>query len=204
MSMWHWHATQPTGSASHKQKNWDNVGIELRKAVLLANCNNDRDRARILATRARHAGAWLNALPISSCGLRMSNDVIRAAVGFRLGCRLCEPHSCRCGALVDAYGTHSLACNRKCCSRTPTTSSFDQWHHLQISSQSQHSFQQRTIGAVPIRRQKTGWSHLDPMAGWKVPHLGRNITRYSSRFSHQRYVTESWCRCRTSCQSKNR
>ena len=24
-------ATQPTGSASHKQKNWDNVGIELRK-----------------------------------------------------------------------------------------------------------------------------------------------------------------------------
>ena len=105
-------ATQPTGSASHKQKNWDNVGIELRKTKLLANCNNDRDRARILASRARHAGAWLNALPISTCGLRMSNDVIRAAVGFRLGCRLCEPHLCRCGALVDAYGTHSLACNR--------------------------------------------------------------------------------------------
>ena len=41
----------------------------------------------------------------------MSNDVIKAAVGFRLGCRLCEPHLCRCGALVDAYGTHSLACN---------------------------------------------------------------------------------------------
>ena len=76
------HATQPTGSASHRQKNWDNVGIELRKTELLANCNNDRDRARILASQARHAGAWLNALPISTCGLRMSNDVIRADVGF--------------------------------------------------------------------------------------------------------------------------
>ena len=65
--------------------------------------------------------------------------------------------------------------------------------HLQISGQSQHSFQQRTIGAVPIR----------PIAGWKVPHLGRNITRYSSSFSHQRYLIESWCRCRTSCQSEN-
>ena len=106
------HATQPTGSASHRPKNWDNVGIELRKTELLANCNNDRDRAWILASRARHAGTWLNAFPISTCGLRMSNDVIRAAVGFRLGCRLCEPHLCRCGALVDAYGTHSLACNR--------------------------------------------------------------------------------------------
>ena len=105
-------ATLPTGPASHKQKNWDNIGIELRKTELLANCNNDRDRARILASRARHAGAWLNALPISTYGLRMSNDVIRAVVGFRLGCRLCEPHLCRCGALVDAYGTHSLACNR--------------------------------------------------------------------------------------------
>ena len=91
----------------------------------------------------------------------------------------------------------------KCCCWTPTTSSFDQWHHLQVSSQSQHSFQQRTIGAVPIRRQKTGWSHFGPMASWKVPHLGRNITRYSSSFSHQRYFTESWCRCRTSCQSEN-
>ena len=45
-------ATQPTGSASHKQKNLDNVGIELRKPELLANCNNDRDRARIIASRA--------------------------------------------------------------------------------------------------------------------------------------------------------
>ena len=88
-------AIQPTGPASHRQKNWDKVGIELRKTELLANCNNDRDRARVLASQARHAGAWLNALPISSCGLRMSNDVIRAAVGFRLGCRLCEPHSYR-------------------------------------------------------------------------------------------------------------
>ena len=61
---------------------------------------------------------------------------------------------------------------QKCCSRTPTTSSFDQWHHLQITGQSQNSFQQRTIGAVQIRRQKTGWGHIDPMAGWKVPDLG--------------------------------
>ena len=78
------HVTQPTGSASHKQRNWDNVGIELRKKRLLANCHNDRDRARILASRARHAGAWLNALKISTCGLRMSNDVIEPQSDFDL------------------------------------------------------------------------------------------------------------------------
>ena len=102
----------PIGAAAHKQKNWDRVGIEKIKDSLLSSCFSDQDRARILASRAKHSGDWLNALPISACGLRMDNVVIRAAVAFRLGCRLCEPHLCRCGTLVDSFGTHSLSCNR--------------------------------------------------------------------------------------------
>ena len=105
-------SVEPIGDASHIQKNWEKPGIEETKSSLLSNCNNDRDRARILASRAVHSGEWLNALPISSCGLRMGNDVIRAAVAFRIGNRLCEPHSCRCGSLVDAFGTHGLSCNK--------------------------------------------------------------------------------------------
>ena len=42
----------------------------------------------------------------------MGNDVIRAALAFRIGNRLCEPHPCRCGSLVDAFGTHGLSCNK--------------------------------------------------------------------------------------------
>ena len=34
------------------------------------------------------------------------------AVGFRLGARICEQHSCPCGAQVDVRGIHSLSCRR--------------------------------------------------------------------------------------------
>ena len=55
---------------------------------------------------------WLHALPITSCGLRLDDETVRVAVGLRLGARICEPHQCRCGALVDPEGTHGLACRR--------------------------------------------------------------------------------------------
>ena len=42
----------------------------------------------------------------------MSNEEIRLAVGLRLGCNLCEPHTCPCGKLVDARGLHGLACHK--------------------------------------------------------------------------------------------
>src|SRR5438034_9326946 len=51
-------------------------------------------------------------LPISVCGLHLDDEAIRVAIGFRLGARICEPHSCPCGAQVDVRGIHSLSCRR--------------------------------------------------------------------------------------------
>ena len=61
---------------------------------------------------APHSGDWLHALPISSCGLRLDDEAVRVAVGLWLGTNLCQPHQCPCGTLVDARGTHGLACRR--------------------------------------------------------------------------------------------
>ena len=49
-------------------------------------------------------------MPISSCGLRLENEDILVAVGFRLGTALCKPHQCPCGALVDFTGLHGQSC----------------------------------------------------------------------------------------------
>jgi len=54
----------------------------------------------------------LHALPVSSCGLRLSDEAVRVAVGLRLGASICEPHQCPCGATVDATGTHALSCKK--------------------------------------------------------------------------------------------
>ena len=37
---------------------------------------------------------------------------MRIAVALRLGLNVCVPHTCRCGAPVDATGTHGLVCKR--------------------------------------------------------------------------------------------
>ena len=65
-----------------------------------------------LASKALHSSDWLYALPITACGLRLSDEAIRVAVGLRLGLNISEPHPCPCGAMVTSRGTHGLSCKR--------------------------------------------------------------------------------------------
>ena len=66
------------------------------------------------AVSDKETGAWLNALPISSLGLRMDNDVMWIAVSLRLGIPICHPHH-QCHhykATVDELGSHGLSCSK--------------------------------------------------------------------------------------------
>ena len=67
-------------------------------------------RSRLLAVLCAESGAWFNSLPISPLGLRLSDDVVRVAVGLRLGVPICRPHLCaRCGTNVEALGAYGLS-----------------------------------------------------------------------------------------------
>ena len=61
----------------------------------------------VQAVRAPHSGDWLNALPLSACGLRLDDNTIHIAVGLRLGANIYEPHQCPCGVMTDAKGLHA-------------------------------------------------------------------------------------------------
>ena len=74
--------------------------------------SSEIDKARLLASKAPHSSNWLYALPITACGLCLSDEAIRVAVGLRLGLNICEPHPCPCGAMVTSRGTHGLSCKR--------------------------------------------------------------------------------------------
>jgi len=95
----------------------DQSGITSARAQVEAHCSDPQQTARFLAAAAPHSGDWLLALPISSCGLRLSDDAVRVAVALRLGCSVCVTDTCRCGSLVDTHGLHGLVC-KKAQSRT--------------------------------------------------------------------------------------
>ena len=71
--------------------------------TLLDNATSDIDKAGLLAEKADHGSEWIFALPISACGLRISNEAVGIAIGLRLGLNICEPHY-PCGGVVDAKG----------------------------------------------------------------------------------------------------
>ena len=85
-------AAPPEGDLVLKQRNWHRP--ERGKSVLASVVGTSSDRARLFAVSAPHAGEWLKALPIASCGLRLEDDAVRVGVGIRLGLNICEPHLC--------------------------------------------------------------------------------------------------------------
>ena len=108
----------PSGAAASSQKAWDKPVIESCFSSLVSNANTI-GRARLLASQQKETGAWLSAPPVSSLGLRMSNDAIRIATSLRLGTSICAPHDCsHCGCHIDEFGLHGLSC-RKSVGRIP-------------------------------------------------------------------------------------
>ena len=83
-----------------------------RHNELLANCSLPVDEARLKAIITPHAGDWRHAPPLTAVGLRLSDEAIRVAAGFRLGTNICQPHVCVCSETVDARGLHSLVCRK--------------------------------------------------------------------------------------------
>ena len=80
------------------------------KDTLVANLPDATSQARLKAVMSVHSGDWLHALSITAAGLRMSDEEIEIAAGLRLGSMLCAPHTCACGAPVNALGHHGLSC----------------------------------------------------------------------------------------------
>ena len=113
LSIWaddHSHSP-PSHPLSCSQRAWDVPKIEASVVTLQQSAADDLTKARLLTVSCLESGAWLNALPISSVGLRMDDEVVRIRVGLHLGLPLCHPHLCSgCGAEVGEDGIYGLSC----------------------------------------------------------------------------------------------
>ena len=92
-----------------RQKDWDTVLAAAFAEKLLQGADQVA-RARLLAARCKESGVWLNAVPIPSLGTQLDPEVLRIAIALRIGAKVCEPHSCRYGQVMDYCGLHGLSC----------------------------------------------------------------------------------------------
>ena len=76
----------PTPTSS--KKDWDRSRIDILFDTICTSCSDVESEARLPAAGSVESGAWLNAPPVSSLGLRMSDEAIRIAVGLRAGAPL--------------------------------------------------------------------------------------------------------------------
>ena len=100
-----------TGLApAHAQRAWDVPLQKKTQATLLANASTAADRARLLAISSPLASTWLQVLPISRFGLKLSDAELQVVLGLRLGARVCHRGTCQCGQTIDESGHHPLSC----------------------------------------------------------------------------------------------
>src|SRR6218665_2474809 len=88
----------------------DPLPVQVGSTELSTMLSEKINQARLNAVSIQHAGDWLCTLPNISCGLKLSDEAVRVAVGLRLGANICEPHTCACGVPVTAKGEHGLSC----------------------------------------------------------------------------------------------
>lgn len=97
------------GADEGRQRTWDVPLAEISATRLLERADQI-SRARLMASACRESGLWLNALPSPAIGTLLDSETLRIAVSLRVGAEVCEPHTCRCGRMMDARGLHGLSC----------------------------------------------------------------------------------------------
>ncbi len=90
------------------QKSWDL--INLNRITSTMEFTNAKSKARFQALKRPESNAWLTSLPSAALGTLLDNNTFRISLGIRLGCKLCQSHTCICGDMVDEFGLHGLHC----------------------------------------------------------------------------------------------
>ena len=102
----------PDGPRICVQKEWDTPLVSRKLEEMISAAQTQVGRARLIAAAAPHSGDFLHAIFCSAVGTRLDDTSFRIAVSLRLGATMCAPHTCVCGAEVDCFSIHGLACSK--------------------------------------------------------------------------------------------
>ena len=134
--------------------------------------NSPSDVARLLAVSSPHAFDWLNALPISSCGLRLDDDVVRVLVGLRLGLQICESHRCVCDS--NGWPTRPPCTIMQIRNWSTVTTRHAQRYCSSGFHQRWYPSHERTDGSGQGMRTAPWRAYIDPLGRGSLPCVGRH------------------------------
>ena len=176
----------PAEATKHEQKPWDTPISEAVFQRLLGDVKNTpTDTARLRPAASSHCRDCLHAPPIIFVGLRMSDEAIRVAVGFRLGAVTCQPRTClwldgrRQGPAWSVLQEECAASNRPRPNERPCLAS---------SEAGGISNSEGTGWLGKDGRQKTRWSYPYLMDERKTPSVEYHHPRYLRPLLHRWYL----------------
>src|SRR6218665_978563 len=141
---------------------WDRPLIESDKAVVSAAYSDPINRARLNAVTSPHTGYWLSTIPVRNCGLDLSNEAIRVAIGLRLGLDLCTPHQLM-SVRRDRRSKWPPRTGLQIICRKISQTLCRQRLSVEGSHEGGYPLPKRTLRSPQNGRQATGWGYTRPM-----------------------------------------
>ena len=111
LSLWLGKSNLSEAPSDFIQKHWTSPLADVIFDQLITDLDAENVR-RLNAYQDPFGSAWLNVVPSKNLGLKLTDQQLRISLSLRLGAKICEKHTCRCGKLVEENGHHGLSCKR--------------------------------------------------------------------------------------------
>ena len=111
LDLWLTKANLPEAPSDFIQKRWTSPLSDTTFDQLITDLDMENVK-RLNAYQDPFGSAWLNVVPSKNLGLKLTDQQLRISLSLRLGAKICEKHTCRCGKLVEENGHHGLSCAR--------------------------------------------------------------------------------------------
>ena len=92
------------------QHDWSSPVFKTAQQSLLRSPMDAQDKTRLLVVAEKETESWLEALPVPSLCLHLSNDKLRIIASLHLGVPICTEYTCVCNESVWILSTHVLKC----------------------------------------------------------------------------------------------
>jgi hypothetical protein len=150
--------------------------VEQKFLSLLNERSEPYHRARVLAPIATHSSDWLHDMPISPCGLCLSDEAVLITVNLLIRYRGVSSTSVRSVRCQSQYARFSYLILQAQSGESgeSATSSLHKRLGLACNGKSRHSIHQRALLSGHIRWQSTGRPDSNPVVVGSQCNLGRD------------------------------